>query len=362
MNTGMATERTNLTDLPAAVEACLDQARRDLQRRRIDRLHLAPLILREPLAALIGRRRRLFDSVTFERMDYGHEVRFRRRLKRTEKHPEGRECLGSFKLLELSDHLVLTASDLTGDDHKHGPSRFADKAYPLARRPFFRSVVLIDLIETFSKEHGYTPRALDTWAYHRKSRKLRRDLERQPPSTAAREMAEQNRFVHQMLVSFRNQEVEAAKLSFDRHATLNVIKGDPALAVRALLLAGIQKSLASDATYQVERTVKQDQQQIVALNFPEAPFDSYDAMRSLCSAVRQCDGLNVSIVHLNPYLQAQILDFFTGAAVEMLVTDERNVSLIPRSSRSSVALQRVATAILSHFGEAKPKRMRLVDA
>jgi len=77
--------------------------------------------------------------------------------------------------------------------------------------------------------------------------------------------------------------------------------------------------------------------------------------------VRKADGLNVSVIHLNPYLQSQILDFFTGDAVELLVTSPGRVSLLPRSSDCGSTIERIATTIYRHFGEAKARRIRLEE-
>jgi hypothetical protein len=123
----------------------------------------------------------------------------------------------------------------------------------------------------------------------------------------------------------------------------------------------VAEALQGDETYDVTRAQEPVEQESVELEFQDDTFDSYDAMRSLCKAVRQADGLNVSIIHLNPYLQAQILDFYTGAAIEMLVTDMRNVSLIPRSADCTASMERVATTIYRYFGEAKPKRARVSE-
>jgi hypothetical protein len=150
-----------------------------------------------------------------------------------------------------------------------------------------------------------------------------------------------------------------ARLSFDRNVTSTVIRGNPSLALKELILPGLFKANAADATYEVVRAPQPMNQEVVELDFADEPFDSHDAMRLLCDAVRQGDGLNVAIVHLNPYLHAQILDFYSGAAIELVVTDSRSVSLVPRSLDCVGAIQRVATTIFRYFGEGKPRRIQL---
>jgi hypothetical protein len=80
-------------------------------------------------------------------------------------------------------------------------------------------------------------------------------------------------------------------------------------------------------------------------------------MRSLCDAMRKGEGLAVTVIHLNPYLQAQIIDMLTGRAADMVVMDKARVSLIPRSRDCSVALERMTTTLLRHFGEAQIEKV-----
>lgn len=357
----MTKQAFNFGTLPAAVEQFLTSAREALNARRIDRLRLYPLILRASLETLITRRKRLFDFVHADPKDYGLEVIFKRHLKWSKNFPDGRDCEGVFHLLSVAEGIIVVASTLVGDHHRYGPTRFTDKAYPLARRPFLPSTTLIRLIERLAANRGWTPTTRDTWGYHRQSRSPRRDLEHQPPADAAREMAEQGRLIHRMKVTFRRQSHEKARLTFDRNAALTMFRGNPSTALRELVLPGIAEATETNATYEVVRTPEPMKQEVVELDFADEPFDTYDAMRRLCDAVRQGDGLNVAIIHLNPYLHAQILDFFTGAAVELLVTDSRSVSLVPRSGDCGSSIQRVATTIFRHFGEGRPKRGQLTE-
>jgi hypothetical protein len=346
-------------DLPAPVEGFLADAKDALRDRKIERLRLYPLLLRTSVQSLIARRQRLYDAVIFEAVRYGYDVKFERKLKRSKANLEGRISKGVFSILVVSPQIAIVASTLAGDDNVNGPRRFTAKSYPLARRPFFPSTALVRLIDKFAADRRCTPTCLDATGYHRQSRRPRREFERQSPTDAAREMAEQGRQIHRMLVGFRYEGRETTRLYFDRNASITLLKGSPQAAVKDLMLPAMHETLVADKTYEVVRTPEPIDQESVELDFQEEPFDSYEAMRTLCDAIRQGDGLNVAIIHLNPYLQAQVLDFFTGEAVEMLVTDARSVSLIPRSVNCGETIERIATTIFRYFGEAKPKRARL---
>ncbi|MBN1458556.1 MAG: hypothetical protein JXA57_03405, partial [Armatimonadetes bacterium] len=322
----------------------------------IERLRLTPLILRSPLDELVQRRKRVFDTATPYREPYGYAIAFQRTLKRSRRHPQGRACEGVFHLLSVSDTLVVIASALSGLDQRHGPTRFAEKAYPLARRPFFPSTMLVRLLEEYAQRHQWTVIARDTWGYHRRSGKFRRDFEPQAPRQAALEMAEQGRQVHRIAATYRARRRERYRLSFDRNAGLVVERGDPSQPMQELLLPAISRAMASEKTFHIARATHSREQEVLELTFGDTPFDSHDAMRALCDAIRRSDGLNVAVIHLNPYLHAQILDFFTGAAIDLAITNNKTVSLVPRSGECSISIQRIAHTIFQHFAEAKATR------
>jgi hypothetical protein len=211
-------------------------------------------------------------------------------------------------------------------------------------------------VNEFANEHKFSPVTRDTYGYHRRSRSMRRDTERQTPNDAALEMAEQGRQIHRMEVSFRFDRRQSARLAFDRNASLSITKGNPVAAVLGLLLPGVIEAAKFDEKYKVERTSNALQQEIVQVEFPDDVFLDHDSCRALCAAVRVAGGLNVAVIHLNPYLQAQILDFYTGGSIDMLVLDSQRITLVPRSVDAKQTMQRVADTIQSYFGEGKVSR------
>src|ERR1035437_4556292 len=306
----MPEDHAIINSLPPAVGEFLAKAQSRLRDGKTERVRLCPLILRSSLKDLLSRRKRVFDIVEYAEADYGVQVTFTRRLKRSMNHPNGHECIGEFNLLSIRDDLRLVCSELASEEHKNGPSRFTEKSYPLARRPFFSSTALVRLIEQYSSTHSWAVTTRDTFGYHRQSRSARRDTERQSPSAAAREMAEQQRQTHRMVVDYAEGSRRKATLSFDRNAALSVLGGSITDALKNLVFPGVEEAWAKDPTYAVQHCPEPRGQEAVEIEFVDEPFDSYDAMRTLCGAVRRGDGLNVSIIPLNPYLQAQILDFY----------------------------------------------------
>jgi hypothetical protein len=346
------------------VAKLLERERDALESRRIEHIRLVPLILREKLEVLVQRRRRIFTAAQAAKTDYGFEVAFTRELKRRSIEERGRIVSGSFKIIDIADDIAVVVVTSVPDISRHGPKRFCEKAYPIARRPFFTSTTLTKILDDFATRRKLRAVSLYARGYHRETGRSRQDCFRQPPAQAVMEMASQNRSTHSLLVSFRRSaKEEVARFAFDRTASANVRVGNPLVALQELVLPGVLESMAASSTYQIERAEEAVEQEMVELEFRDSPFDNFDTMYALCDAVRKGEGLNVSIIHLNPYLQAQVSDFFTGTIVDMLVIDQTNISLIPRSPNAGPAMERVANTILEHFGEAKAKRLKvLADA
>ena len=334
-----------------------------LRKHRVGRVRLLPLLLEVPLGDLLRRRAGLFQQFTPRAEGYGSAVDFSRLLRPSAGYPQGRLVSGSFDILVVSDQLCILASSLPADSHRHGPALLAERAYPLAKRPFLTSPELCRLVGSMADRNDRDPIAVDTMGYDRRIPKFRRDLKQQPVADAFREMSTQGRQVHKVKVSFRDGDGREALLaSFDRHAETTVERGVLEMAVSDFLFPAIEVASSAGAEYAVQRSERLADQEVLQLAFAQDLFLDRDDMRDLCEALRKGDGLSVTTMHLNPYLHAQVLDFFTGAAVELLVTDERTVSVIPRSGNCRSTLEKIAETVFSYFGEAAVTRELLLPA
>jgi hypothetical protein len=349
--------------IPSSVCAYLEGRTGALRRRKIKCLRLMPLLLRQPFSELLRRRAGLFRNLTPSQTDFGLGIAFERKLKPTPVDPRGRIVEGAFDALAVSENLSLLASSLDLDAHENGPRLLARKAYPIAKRPFLPSPMLRRLIEQMAAPRQWTAISLDAIGYDRKTRQFRRDMKQQSVSDAMSEMSEQGRQLHRVLISFQEENGrEKLRSAFDRYGCATVHKGDIGIATTGFVLPAARDALAAYQTFDVVRTPQPLQQQVVQLTYRDDPFEKREGMTSLCRSVRDGEGLSVTEVHLNPYLQAQILDFFTGAAVEMLVMDSKTVSLIPRSDNCQATLERIAAVVFRHFGEAKVSRVLMASA
>lgn len=338
--------------VPSAIDEYLAGVTRSLQRREIQKIRLTPLVLQRDAAELLSRRRSLFNTMKITNQPYGYSVYFQRKIRGKQRQPD-RTLSGDFDLLCISSDLLITASTLQPEENRQGPYLLAQRAYPIAKRPFIASRVLRHLLESIASTRDLCAVSVDAMGYDRDSGKFRRDLKRQPVENALVEMSEQGRQVHRIQVAFvdkRNREPYRA--SFDRNGAALIRKGSAGVFVKEFILPAVEQALGQYKRFDLPRCESFVNQKMIQLTFRNDPFSDYAGMHALCRAVREEIGLSVSVVHLNPYLQAQVLDFLSGSAVEMLVMDSRTVTLVPRSAQSQSALERVTSAIFHYFGEA----------
>lgn len=346
--------------LPPGPAGYLRDRSGQLRRGEIGLYRLIPLLTEVPISEAIRRREGLFHVCEARATPFGYEVDFSRRLRSSRDHPEGRLVQGSFDILAISDLLCILGSSLPPDVQRHGPALFARSAYPLARRPFINSDSVRRLVDGVAADRNWAATALDAMGYERQTRKFRRDMKPQPVDDAFDEMKDQKRQVHQVKVAFFDgDDNEAYRASFNRYGEVTVYQGCLDVAVQEFVFPAVNAITSEAQAYAVERERMPSHQEALQLSYADEPFGEHEDMKYLCEAVRGAEGLSVTTVHLNPYLQAQVLDFFTGAAVELVVMDASSVCLIPRSSGCRSALERIAETIFYYFGEAEITRGRV---
>lgn len=352
-----------MPQLPPSVASYLQDQATALRKHRVGRVRLLPVLLEVPLADLLRRRAAFFRQLALRTEGFGLVVEFSRLLRPSAGYPRGRLVSGTFDILIVSDRLCILASSLPADSHCHGPVVLAECAYPLAKRPFLTSLELCRLVGSTADRNGWEAIAVDAMGYDRKTLAFRRDSKCQAVDDAFREMTAQGRQVHKVKVSFREEDGrQALRAWFDRHAETTIQRGDLGSAVRDFLFPAIEAVSSAGAEFAVPRSERLADQEVLQIAFAEDLFLEHGDMNGLCEALRKGDGLSVTTMHLNPYLQAQILDFFTGAAVELLVTDERTISLIPRSGNCRSTLEKIAQTVFYYFGEATVNRELLIPA
>jgi len=343
--------------LPGVTRGFLNRVTADLRRKKANRVRITPLLIRVPAAELVHRRNRLFAELTADQADWGLRLSFRRKVRPTAAHPNGRVIAGDFAVVTVDESLCLLVSTLSLDAHTAGPHRLCKKAYPLAKRPFFTANVLAKTVGDVATDNSWNATAIDAMGYDH-ARRFRRDMREQSVEDALAEMREQGRYVHRLEVSFTDKSSsEVLRASFDRYASVSMRRGDVVLVVSGFVRPAVAASRSKAATYAIDVNPRPRQQQVVQLSFPHEPFRTYADMNALCDALRRGDGLAVTILHLNPYLQAQVVDMLTGAAADMIIVDKSRVSLIPRSRRSAESLERMTSTLLRHFGEAQVEKV-----
>lgn len=328
----------------------------ELRRGEMRSYRMLPLLVDRPSGDMLRRRQHVFDEAAWSPSEIGHVVEFKLAVK-----PKGsgadRVLSGAFEVIDVTPAVCVLGSTLDRDAFDHGPLRLAKRSYPLARRPFITSAVLEKLLSRMADGNGWSAESADATGYDRETNQFRRDGKKQPIEIAFREMREQGRHVHRMKVTFRDSKGRRAyRASFDRQGGVSVEHGDPTIAFLGFVAEAVRVQAHQDTLFAGNFNSEHLRQDAITLQYDDKPFRDTTLMRKLCDTVRKADGMSVTLIHLNPYCQAQVLDFMTGAALDLLITDERCVSLVPRTARCKDALNRVTATIQQFFGEATVSR------
>jgi hypothetical protein len=209
-------------------------------------------------------------------------------------------------------------------------------------------------------KNAWKAMATDAMGYDR-SRRFRRDMREQPIEDAVDEMLAQERYVHRLEVIFSDaSSAEVLRAAFDRYASVSVRRGPILPIVIQFISPAIRVAVSQAATYNVQLSAKSAHQNAVQLTFAKEPFRNRADMNALCDSMRKGEGLAVTVIHLNPYLQAQVIDMLSGRAADMIVMDRARVFLVPRSQDCDLALERMTTTLFRHFGEAQVAKVPVV--
>jgi hypothetical protein len=350
-------QKLAVTAVSLPIDRYLKNRSEELLRGDLRYVRLFPLTLARPVEELVRRRQRLFAKCDLVPTDYGYQVFFSRKLKPSRTRPLGRTIEGCFEILGISQRSCLIASSLDSDAEAQGPRRLANRTYPYAKRPFITSIDLTKLINDLAEENGWEAVSLDAIGYDRETHKFRRDMKRQSIDEVLEEMKEQGRDLHRTTISFGSgSEGEVYRASFDRYGTAAVFRGPLFKAVLGFLLRVLNKHDVSCRDLAIRRENRLSKQKMIQLVFPAGTFETHERMAAICIALRRGNGLSVSTIHLNPYLQAQVLDFMTGEAVEVVILNDNTVSLIPRSENCGGTLERVVSTVFRFFGEGQVRQ------
>jgi len=315
-------------------------------------LRLRPLVIRDEIKRLVQRRKGIWTESVISEEDYGLRVRFRHLVRGSAAHPQGRAVSGEFDVTLLSPQACVLASRLNADEDKYGPHSLAQRAYPLGVRPFLRSDQLKRAIDDLGSTRSWDAVSVDVVGFDKETGSFRRDTKNQSLDEAMREMVEQGRQPHRVRLSFRDEEgTEQLRVALDRNAGVALFSGSALVPVAGFVAPAIERCLREDEMYAIPFAESPRSQQALRVVFQEDAFPDIDATREVCNRLRRVRGFAVNVVHANPYLQAQVVDFLCGTTVTLLVLDTSTVTLLPRSPDCSLTMRRVVAALFREIGE-----------
>jgi hypothetical protein len=307
---------------------------------------MTPLYVKGDIAEMFSHRRYRYSDFEITESEGRMVVRFGR-------YTESRKLEGCFEVEPLGEGYYLIFSVLDSDVLKDGPQYICERAFPLGKRPFLRFSSILDVISEFGNGGDLEMVGLTTWGLDNSTQAKRRDSKHQPLSKAYGEMVAQQRTPYKMRISFRNEKgSETFRATFDRNLQISVDVGPPDVLASDIMIPSLVRHWEQRHNYSILCQPDARQQEILTKTFPSKTFSSLDRMRNLCEVIRENgEGLGVSILHLNPYLHAQIIDYLAGSAYDLIILDDSTLSLVPQAPDPYGSLERISNLIGQFFLE-----------
>lgn len=343
-----------MTNLPEKAAQCLTELLGGSSVHHLSPpLQIRPLVLYEGLGDLLARRREIWSDSSFRAKEYGYAVKFSSRIRPSHSNPAGRAVSGAFDILAVDEQSCLLASRLPSEEDALGPELLAERVHPIAARPIVSAEQIRDNVQALAERRDWEATTTDVLGYD-ETGSYRRDTKKQGLEKALLEMREQGRRPYSLGVSFRNTERKVVlRAYFKINGAVALHKGSEVLGpVVYYVIPAVRRFLQEGKAYSaVETCASPFAQQAVELTFRFQSFEDIERMKEICLNLAEERGLSVSIVHANPYVQAQVVDLLYGAVVSLLIMDPKTVTLVPRSGDCSRTLGRIATSLFRFAGE-----------
>lgn len=172
------------------------------------------------------------------------------------------------------------------------------------------------------------------------------------------EASADNRYVDKLQLSLVNS---AGEFEFfvARDCTSRFIRGEPRLYFEVFL--GSLSELVSDKSELFEnrsRDYGSRDTDPINIQYDEGSIQGVEENKRLIRALKGISHSSVTVFHDNPYVHASVLDFNDGTNVDVYMTSDDNISLIPGFHASRGSLARICNQINKGFleGEVVPAK------
>ncbi len=99
----------------------------------------------------------------------------------------------------------------------------------------------------------------------------------------------------------------------------------------------------------------------LTIDFGQTVFDKPEKNKYLVEAIKQLNGISISVIHGNPYLHASILDLLDGSSYDLWVLSQTRLILVPQLRATTYSLNRVCDHITTKFREGEIKNFQVDD-
>ena len=119
------------------------------------------------------------------------------------------------------------------------------------------------------------------------------------------------------------------------------------------LLPGIAEQLSDKDTLFKNRTRQYGSRDTdrLEIQYEEGAIQGVEENKRLVKALRGLPRSSITVYHDNPYLHASLLDFDDGTNVDVYLTSDHNISIIPGFNASRKSLSRICNQINKGFFE-----------
>lgn len=89
----------------------------------------------------------------------------------------------------------------------------------------------------------------------------------------------------------------------------------------------------------------------LSIVFPEPVFEQVETNKTFIDQVRTIENASVSVIHGNPYVHIQLIDYYDGSSFDLWVIESNRVDIVPQTKASAGSIKRITKHVFNTFAE-----------
>lgn len=243
-----------------------------------------------------------------------------------------------------------------GDFYSKSLNPVISKLFPQLVLTTIKTDQMRGLIELYKQSHG-----LASIRIRRASQQLRFHNSRPMSAVVWPNMSTEEAFafLHENNGWFKRIEFESylsdtswGRVSITRNGTIRTTLRYRS--VGTTIIRSILDQIDSDIVLFSNRTrIKEENFNVKPLSivFMEPLFESVDVNKSFIEQFRTIRNASVSVIHGNPYVHMQLLDYYDGSSYDVWVIESNRVDIVPQTKSSAGSIERITKHVFNTFAE-----------